>query len=121
MATAMFRAPARLMTVAVVAACVATLGFSAPRVSAASNVIHVTLTDNGFEPAEIPVTVGTPFKLWIENKSSAPAEVESGDLRFEKVVVVGKHVTVRVRPLDAGTYEFFNDFKPEVKGHVVAQ
>ena len=111
----------RLTALAFVLACVAGLGIATPKTSAATDIIDVKLTDAGFEPAEIVVTVGMPFKLRFENRSSAPAEVESHDLRFEKVVVVGKSVTVRVRPLDAATYSFYNDFKPEMKGQVVAK
>ena len=117
MASVTFAASMRLT----VAALVAVLAVAVPQAMAAELVFDVTLTDTAFEPAEIPVSVGMPFKLRFHNASSVAAEVESRDLRFEKVVAAGADAIVNVRPVDAGSYMFFNDFKPQMKGHVVAK
>ena len=107
------------MTVLAVAAVALGFGTYTPPARAGGNFIDVTITDNAFEPAEGKATVGKPFILRFHNKSAVAAEVESHDLRFEKVVPKGRDVIVKVRPRDAGTYIYYNDFKPTVRGQVV--
>jgi hypothetical protein len=50
-----------------------------------------------------------------------PAEFESFELRREKVVVAGQEITLYIGPLKPGSYEFFDDFNPSARGHVVAR
>jgi hypothetical protein len=49
------------------------------------------------------------------------SEFESTDFHREKVVPPGGEISVFVGPLDAGTYEFFDDFHPEDRGHLVVK
>lgn len=102
-------------------AAAAFLAILAPPVSAAPP-IEITLSDYAFEPAEITVPAGHSFTLLVHNKSAAAAEVESADLKFEKVVAAGADILLNVRAQSAGTYLFFNEYKEDVVfGHVTAQ
>jgi plastocyanin len=97
----------------------AVYGFSGVPGQTAEKPIDIDLTDDSFQPAEVHAKFGFPFTLRFYNKTSRPAEVESSGMRFEKVIAAGAEVIVKVRPVEAGTYEFYNDFKPTMKGHVV--
>ena len=56
-----------------------------------------------------------------QNKDAKAAEVESKELRIEKVVPAGQTVKIRVRALKPGTYPFLNDFHKETTGRIVAE
>jgi Cupredoxin-like domain len=36
-------------------------------------------------------------------------------------VTSGQEITVFIAPLDPGSYEFFDDFHPQTRGHLVAK
>src|SRR2546425_1190829 len=55
------------------------------------------------------------------SKDAKAAEVESKELRFEKVVPPGKTVSIRVRALKPGTYVFVDDFNKSNQGKIVAE
>ncbi len=83
---------------------------------------EIVLTfSGGFEPAEVRVPAGTKFTLRIDNKSSAAMEWESHALNREKVVAAGKSGKISIGPLAAGSYEFFDDFHPNIRGHLIAR
>ena len=67
------------------------------------------------------VKAGQPFLLVVTNKDAKPAEVESKDLRFEKVVAPGKTISIRVRALKPGTYVFLDDYNKSTRGKIVAE
>ncbi len=84
--------------------------------------IPLTIEKNRFQPEEIRVKAGAPFVLVVTNKDAGPEEVESKDLRIEKVVPPGKTVKIRVRALKPGTYPFVGDFHQQTaKGRIVAE
>jgi hypothetical protein len=49
------------------------------------------------------------------------AEFESSSLHREKIVNPGSQIAVFVGPLDPGSYEFFDDFHGETRGHLIAK
>ena len=56
-----------------------------------------------------------------QDKDAKPAEIESKDLRFEKVVAPGKTISIRVRALKPGTYVFLDDYNKSTRGKIVAE
>lgn len=90
--------------------------------SAADNpTFSLTIRNRAFEPGELTVPAGQKIELHVKNADAAPSEFESDTLHREKVVPAGQEVTVYIGPLRAGTYEFFDDFNPHARGHIIAQ
>jgi hypothetical protein len=83
--------------------------------------VTITLRDHQFVPSEVPVPAGVKVQLLIKNEQQVTAEFESNSLHREKIVSAGGQITVFVGPLDAGSYEFFDDFHAETRGHLVAK
>jgi len=81
----------------------------------------LTLRNHQFEPSELEVPAGQKIELRVNNADPNPAEFESSDLHREKVVTGGQQVTVFIGPLRPGRYEFFDDFNPRARGHIVAK
>jgi plastocyanin len=81
----------------------------------------LTIRNRAFDPAELQVPAGQKIELHVKNADAVPSEFESSTLHREKVVPAGQEVVVYIGPLRAGTYEFFDDFHPSSRGHVVAQ
>ncbi|WP_052130755.1 cupredoxin domain-containing protein [Erwinia typographi] len=88
------------------------LCFSLPSVAEISErtVLPLTLTDNGFLPAELTAFAGNKLIIRMTNKSSRVAELESYDMKFEKIAPQGKTVSVFAGPLRPGKYRFFDDY-----------
>jgi len=84
-------------------------------------VITITLKDHQFVPAEVPAPAGVKIKLVVRNEQKVNAEFESHSLHREKIVAAGGEVTVFVGPLNAGSYEFFDDFHSGTRGHLVVK
>ena len=72
-------------------------------------------------PAEVPVPAGVKVKLLVKNEQQMTAEFESNSLHREKIVAAGGQIIVLVGPLDPGSYEFFDDFHNETRGHLIAK
>ena len=84
-------------------------------------IVTITLRDHQFTPTEVPVPAGVKVKLLVKNAQTENAEFESNSLHREKVVSAGGEITVFVGPLDAGSYEFFDDFHNATRGHLVVK
>jgi hypothetical protein len=84
-------------------------------------VVTITLRDHQFVPSEVPVPAGVKVKLLIKNEQSVSGEFESTSLHREKIVGAGGEITVYVGPLDPGSYEIFDDFHRETRGHLVVK
>ena len=83
--------------------------------------VPVILENQKFTPGEVKVKAGQRFLLVVTNRDAKPAEVESRDLRFEKVVAPGKTISIRVRALKPGTYVFLDDYNKSTRGKIVAE
>lgn len=82
----------------------------------------VVLTDKGFEPDVITVPAGTRIKIEMTNNTEKVAELESFDMKFEKIAVPGNKIFVFTGPLRAGNYTFFDDYSVNgVKGKLIAK
>lgn len=73
-------------------------------------VIRLTIKDHKFEPATIEAPAGKRFTLIVKNADSTPEEFESHDLKREKVIPGGAEATLRMGPLQPGTYGFYGEF-----------
>ena len=60
-------------------------------------------------------------RLVVRNGNPTVSEFESTQFHREKVVPPGQEITVFVGPLDPGSYEFFDDFHPDTRGHLVVK
>ncbi len=98
----------------------ATVVFIAPAV-ADTHSFEVKILDDRLEPAELRVPANTAFDLKVTNATVAAAEIESEDLRLEKVIPAGETATLRVRPAKPGSYKVFNEFKESVSGIIIAE
>ncbi len=83
--------------------------------------ITIAIKDHQFVPPNVAIPAGVKVKLIVRNDDPTPSEFESTELHREKVVIAGSQITVFVGPLDAGSYEFFDDFHPQTRGHLVAK
>ncbi len=88
----------------------ASLILSASQAFAAENEYLIKIKDHKFEPAEISIPANQDFKLIIENTDKTLEEFESSDLKKEKLVGAGKKITIPVKALKPGEYNFFGDF-----------
>ena len=95
----------------------------AASVSAAADPgpVTIVLRDHQFMPSEIPVPAGVQVQLLVRNDQNITAEFESTSLHREKIVPAGGQITVFVGPLSPGSYEFFDDFHAETRGHLIAK
>jgi plastocyanin len=81
----------------------------------------IELKNNQFVPSEVQIPAGVKVKLIVRNDNQSTSEFESTQFHREKVVPPGQEITVFVGPLDPGSYEFFDDFHPETRGHLVVK
>jgi hypothetical protein len=92
-----------------------------PAAAADTPTASLTIRNRAFEPVELVVPAGQKIELHVRNADAAAAEFESDELHREKVVPAGQEVVVFIGPLRAGRYEFFDDFNPTARGHIVAR
>jgi hypothetical protein len=84
-------------------------------------VFHIVLKDGSISPTRLVVPAGKPFKLEISNTGTTPAEFESQSLHKERVLAAGATSSLVFRRLEAGEYDFFDDFHPSARAVLVAQ
>jgi hypothetical protein len=83
--------------------------------------IQLSVKNNRFQPASLHAPANKPIMLIVKNLDATPMEFESVALRVEKVVVGGGEGIIRLRPLEAGSYNFFDDFHQETKGTLIVK
>ena len=81
----------------------------------------ILMKNNQFVPSEVQIPAGVKVKLMVRNENSTASEFESIQFHREKVVPPGQEISVFVGPLDPGSYEFYDDFHPETRGHLVVK
>jgi plastocyanin len=90
-------------------------------VRAQDAVVHITVKNHHFEPAEPRAPANRPITIRVRNQDAAPMEFESVRLRVEKVVPANSEGVVNVRALSPGRYEFFDDFHKQTRGTLVVE
>lgn len=83
--------------------------------------IVIAIKGHQFVPSTVEIPAGTKVKITVRNQDQTTSEFESVDFHREKVVQPGGEITVFVGPLDRGSYEFFDDFHPSTRGHLIAK
>jgi len=101
--------------------CTALALAGASRAYGADAEIAISIKDHHFVPDSVTAAAGQKLKFVVKNEGTTASEFESIDFHREKVVQPGHEITVFVGPLDAGSYEFFDDFHPETRGHLVVK
>ena len=91
------------------------------RALAADPQFSIALKAHQFIPKDLQIPAGQTVELRVHNTDPTPAEFESISLHREEVVVGGGEIRVFVGPLDAGRYEFFDDFHPETRGTLIVK
>ncbi|HUI13288.1 MAG TPA: cupredoxin domain-containing protein [Xanthobacteraceae bacterium] len=86
-----------------------------------AHALAITVKGNHFQPASLSAPANQPLSITIKNLDATPMEFESVSLRVEKVIGPGASGTVHVRPLAAGSYEFFDDFHQQTRGVLVVR
>lgn len=81
----------------------------------------LAVQDHQFVPSQVQVPAGVKVKLVVRNAGQTPSEFESNQLHREKIVPPGQEIIVFVGPLDPGSYEFFDDFHPQTRGHLIVK
>lgn len=99
------------------------VGFSfvAASALAAEPEIAISIKGRHFVPDVVTAPAGQKLKIVVKNEDAITSEFESIDFHREKVVQPGHEITVYVGPLDAGSYEFFDDFHPESRGRLIVK
>jgi len=114
----MIRTPLSVLALAIALAA----GVAAPAFADDETQIQITLKDHKFAPAESTGPAGKAIEIQLANQDATPAELESKELRIEKVVAGGGAITVKVRALKPGRYRFFDDYhEATTQGFLVAQ
>ncbi|HEX6119984.1 MAG TPA: cupredoxin domain-containing protein [Dongiaceae bacterium] len=72
--------------------------------------LTLELKDHKFQPANPTIPANTKVKLTVKNLDATPAEFESEDIDVEKVIPGNSEITVNIGPLEAGTYEFYDEY-----------
>jgi hypothetical protein len=83
--------------------------------------VSISVQNHRFQPAQIHAPAKVPIELHVKNLDPTPMEFESVRLRVEKVVAGSSEGVIRLRPLEAGSYNFFDDFNPQTRGMLVVQ
>jgi plastocyanin len=84
-------------------------------------VVTITIKSHRFVPDMVEIPAGTKVKIVVRNEDTTTSEFESVEFHREKVVQPGSEITLFVGPLDPGSYEFFDDFHSETRGHLVVK
>jgi plastocyanin len=101
---------------------VALLTLSLPAVALADDpAFSIVMKNNQFVPSEVQIPTGVKVKLVVRNENQTASEFESNQFHREKVVAPNQQITVYVGPLDPGSYEFFDDFHPQTRGHLIVK
>ncbi len=84
----------------------------------------VSLNNGVVSPALIEIPANTLVTLTISNDGNATAEFESKPLHIERVLAAGMTITIRLRNLAPGAYEFADEYTEDMltaHGQIVAK
>ena len=102
----------------VIAAAASAAGASSAQVS----VAEIRFENHQFAPQTLTVRAGQPLMIKVVNSSKETIEFESFRLNREVAMAPGETITVHLPALDAGNYDFYDDFHQDVpEGSIVAK
>ena len=98
-------------------------GFAVAPANAAEELeIEIKIKDHKFDPAAVKLPAGQRAKIIVKNLDPTPEEFESNDIGFEKIIAGNSEATIRIKPLEAGTYIFFGEFHMDsALGHILVE
>jgi plastocyanin len=95
---------------------------AAPANASEELAIEISIKDHKFEPSAIKLPAGKRVKISVKNLDPTPEEFESNDIGFEKIIAGNSEATIRVKPLEPGTYIYFGEFHMDTAlGHIVVE
>ena len=93
-----------------------------PASAAEELAIEISIKDHKFQPNALKLPAGKRAKILIKNLDATAEEFESNDIGFEKVIAGNSEATIRIKPLEPGTYIFFGEFHMDsALGHIVVE
>jgi plastocyanin len=100
----------------------AAVGLAAAAAHADNSAIELRYEGHRFSPANLTVPAGEAVTIRVVNASNETIEFESFQLNREKAVQPGEAIAVRLPALNAGSYDFYDDFHQDVpQGSIVAK
>eukprot|EP01037_Dinobryon_pediforme_P030789 gene30789-biopygen18216 len=85
-------------------------------------VVELKLEHHTFTPSDIKVPANKDFFLVVNNLDDAAEEIDSHDLRIEKVIAAKTVGKIRVKALKPGTYKFSGEYHEDTAhGTIVAE
>ena len=85
----------------------------------AAEQVQLSLKGHKFTPDHIQVPAGERFRIELVNGDDTTDELESTDMKFEKIVVPGGKIGVFAGPLHPGTYKFYDEYHQETASGVI--
>ena len=90
---------------------------SIPASAQQAATVTISVKNHRFQPAQIQAPAKVPIELHVKNLDPTPMEFES----VEKVVAGNSEGIIRLRPLEPGSYNFFDDFNQQTNGVLVVR
>jgi len=81
--------------------------------------VTITYKNRQFQPASVSAPANTALTLRIRNGDPKAIEFESNSLRVEKIIAANSEGVIKLRPLQPGSYEFFDEFNESARGTLV--
>jgi uncharacterized protein (DUF58 family) len=83
--------------------------------------VSVSVKNHHFQPAQVHAPAKVPIDLRVKNLDSSAMEFESDSLHVEKVISGNSEAVIRLKPLEPGRYEFYDDYHQESTGVLVVR
>ena len=98
---------------------------AAPAGSPSADAVTIAAKDLKFVQTAVPVKAGAAFDLVFDNQDGAPHNISisnpSGANVFKGEIVSSTEVTYSVPALAAGSYPFFCEVHPDMKGTITVE
>jgi hypothetical protein len=83
--------------------------------------VTVTYSNGKFQPSALHAPANTPLALTVKNLDAKSMEFESNSLRVETVIAAKSEGVIKLRPLQPGKYDFYDDFGGKADGTLTVQ
>jgi hypothetical protein len=93
-----------------------------PAFAAGEGTVELVIQDHKFQPAVLEIPAGKRMQIHVRNLDPTAEEFESAPLKIEKVIAGKGEGTVRLRPLEKGSYPFIGEYHSSTaKGTIIAK
>jgi hypothetical protein len=83
--------------------------------------LTVTYSNGHFQPSALHAPANPPLALTVKNLDAKAMELESASLRVETAIDAKGEGVIKLRPLQPGKYEFYDDFGGKADGTPTVQ